>query len=143
MKGLRTIRQLLCHDDLITKVDLSDFYMHFLVCKADRRYMQFMWTGKKFQCIGMPFNLASALRLATKMMAPMIRYIRSCGLRVAIYIDDLISRSQSYKETIEPTQLSVATLNKLSLAVQPDQCQVVPSESAEFPGTWVNKKMHF
>ena len=44
----------------------------------------------KFQCIGMPFGLAPAPRLATKMMAPVIRYLRSCGLRLAIYIDDLI-----------------------------------------------------
>ena len=41
------------------EVDLSDFYMHFIIGKADRRYMRFM-----------PFGLAPAPRLATKMMAP-------------------------------------------------------------------------
>ena len=64
--------------------------MHFLIGKTDRRYMRFMWEGIKFECTSMPFGLAPALRLATKMMAPIVRYLRSCGLRVAIYIDDLI-----------------------------------------------------
>ena len=49
--------------------------MHFLIGKANRRYMRFMWEGKKYQCIGMPFRLALALRLATKIMAPLIRYV--------------------------------------------------------------------
>ena len=90
---------------MITKVDLSDFYMHFLIGHADRMYMRFMWEGKKYQCIGMPLGLAPAPRFATKVMAPVIRYLRSCGLRVAIYIDDLILLCRSYKESIAHTQL--------------------------------------
>ena len=42
MEGLHTIHQLIRRDSYITKVDLSDFYMHFLIGQADRRYMQFM-----------------------------------------------------------------------------------------------------
>ena len=95
MEGLHTIQQLIRRNDYITKVDLSDFYMHFLIGKADRRYMRFMWEGKKYECIGMPFGLAPAPRLATKIMAPVICYLRSCGLRVAIYVDDLILLSRS------------------------------------------------
>ena len=40
MEGLHTVQQLIRRDDLITKVDLSDFYMHFLIGKTDRRYMR-------------------------------------------------------------------------------------------------------
>jgi hypothetical protein len=75
MEGLHTIQQLIHRSDYITKVDLSAFYMHFLIGKADCRHMRFMWEGKKFQCIGMPFGLAPAPQLATKMMAPVIRYL--------------------------------------------------------------------
>ena len=80
MEGLYTIAHLIRRNHLITKVDLSEFYMHFLIGHANRRYMRFMWEGKKYQCISMPFGLALAPRLATKMMAPVIRYLRSCGL---------------------------------------------------------------
>ena len=48
MEGLRTIQQLICRNDYITKVDLSDFYMDFLIGKADRGCMQFMWEDKSF-----------------------------------------------------------------------------------------------
>ena len=90
METLHTIQQLIHCNDYITKVDLSDFYMHFLISKADRSYMRFMREGRKFQCIGTPFSLAPAPQLTTKMMAPVIRYFWSCGLQLAIYTDDLI-----------------------------------------------------
>ena len=108
-------------------MDRSDFYMHFFISKADHRYMQFMWEGRKFECTSMPFGLAPALRLATKMMALVIRYLRSCGLRVAIYIDDLISLSRSYKKSIAHTQLLVDTLHNLGFSIHLDKAQVIPS----------------
>ena len=91
--------------------------------------------GKKYQCIDMPFGLAPALRLATKMMAPVIRYLRSRGLGLAIYIDDLILLSRSFKESIEHTQLLADTPHKLGFGIHPEKCQVIPSRSAEFLGT--------
>ena len=126
MEGLHTIQQLIRRNDVITKVDLSDFYMHFLIGQADGRYMRSMWEGRKYRCIGMPFGLAPVLRLATKMMAPVIRYLCSRGLRLAIYIDDLILLTRSYKESIEQTQLLVNTLHKLSFSIHADKYQVIP-----------------
>ena len=127
MEGLHTSQQLIRRNDLITKVDLSDFYMHFLIGQADGRYMRFMWNGKKYQCIGMPFGLAPARRLATKMMAPLIRYLRSLGLLLAICIDDLILISRSYKESIKQTQLLVDTLHELDFSIHLDKCKIIPS----------------
>ena len=144
MEGLHTVQSLIRRNDLMTKIDLSDFYMHFLIGKADRKYMRFMWEGKKYECIGMPFGLAPAPRLATKIMAPVIRYLRSCGLRVSIYIDDLILMSRSYKESIAHTQLLVDTLHKLGFSIHPEKVQLIPSRSSEFLGTQVNsRKMQF
>ena len=82
MERLHGIQQLLCCDDLAPEMDLSNFYMHFLIGKADRTYM-------RHHSIGKPFGLAPAPGLATKMMAPVIRYLQLCGLRISIYIDDL------------------------------------------------------
>lgn len=48
MEGLHTIQQLIRLNDCITKVDLSDFHMHFLISETDRTYMRFMWEGRKY-----------------------------------------------------------------------------------------------
>ena len=75
-----------------------------------------------------------------EMMAPVIRYLRSCGLRVAIYIDDLILLSRSYKESIAHTQLLVGTLHNFGFGIHRDKAQVIPSRSAEFLGTHLNSR---
>ena len=81
MEGLHTVAQLLRRNDYLTKIDISDFYHHFLLRRKDGRSMRFMWEGVKYECIGMPFGLAPAPRLATKMLAPAIRYLRRLGIR--------------------------------------------------------------
>ena len=48
MEGLHTMQQLIRRNDFITKVDLGEFYMPFVINKADRRYMRFMWEGRKY-----------------------------------------------------------------------------------------------
>ena len=91
-----------------------------------------MWEGKNYQCVGMPFGLAQAPRFATKMTAPVIHYLRSRGLQLALYINDLILQSRSYKESIKQTQLLVDTLHRLSFGIHPVKCQVIPSQSESF-----------
>ena len=54
MEGLHVIQQLIRSNDLITKVDLSDFYMHFLIGHANRRYMRFMWEGRSTSASACP-----------------------------------------------------------------------------------------
>ena len=46
MEGLCTIQQILHRNDLVTKIDLSNFYMHFLIGTVSRSSMQLMWKGK-------------------------------------------------------------------------------------------------
>ena len=48
MKKLPTIQHLIRRDDLVTKLDLNDFYMHFLIDEYDSGHMQFMWEGRKY-----------------------------------------------------------------------------------------------
>ena len=87
----------------MTKLDISDFYMHFLISQKDRHFMRFMWEGIKYECIGMPFGLAPAPRLSTKMLAPVIQHLRSRVLRVIIYLDGILCLARSYQESVSHT----------------------------------------
>ena len=55
MEGLHTIQQLIRRNDLITKVDLSDFFTcTFSSAMSDRRYMRFMWRAKSTSASACP-----------------------------------------------------------------------------------------
>ena len=81
MEGLHTVRDLLRRRDFMAKVDLSDYFFHLPIPLEHREYFRFMWQGKKYQCTAMPFGLAPAPRLATKILQPVIRHLRSMGVR--------------------------------------------------------------
>ena len=103
MEGLHTVAQMLHHNDHMTKIDIGDFHHHFLLCRQDSKVMQFMWEGYKYECIGMPFDLAPAPRLATKLFAPVLRYLYRQGLRVLVYVNDLIILARSIQQSIALT----------------------------------------
>ena len=65
MEGTHTLASMLRRRDWMTKIDLSDFYMHLPIAEADRKFFRFMFNGKKYECVAMPFGLAPAPRIAT------------------------------------------------------------------------------
>ena len=142
MEGLHTVAEMLRRNDYMTKIDISDFYHHFLLCRQDSKVMQFMWEGVK--CIGMPVGLALAPWLPTKLFAPVLRYPRHQGLRISVYIDDLIILARSIRQSIVHTQLAVDTLHHLGFSIHPEKCCLVSRRSQEFLGAQVNsQKMQF
>ena len=98
----------------------------------------------KYACIGTPFGLAPAPRLATKLLAPAIRYLRCLGICLSVYIDDIIVLARSTSQSVAHTQQTVNLLHHLGFFVHPEKCNLVPLRSQEFLGTQVNsKKMQF
>ena len=97
----------------------------------------------------MPFGLAAAPRLATKILQPVIRHLWTRGVQVVVYIDDSLVLARSQEESLQHTQLLVDTLQHFSVSVHPDMMQAVPTHfigflgiqstlrlfSFEFPGT--------
>ena len=89
----------------------------------------------------MPFGLTPAPRLATKILQPVIRHLRSMGVRVVVYIDDLLVLARSQEESLRHTQLLVDTLHHFGFSVHPDKIQAVPTRSIEFLGIQVNSAL--
>jgi hypothetical protein len=141
MEGLHTVSQLAKRGDYGVTVDMRDFYMHWLIRKRDRPLMRFMWEGVKYQCLAMPFGLAPAPRLATKLFLPVLRKLRSMGLRVTGYIDDCLLLSRSYRGALQQAQLMVDLIHKLGFDIHPEKSQLVPSQSRVFLGTQVNTRL--
>ena len=138
MEGLHTVAQLARPGDLAVTVDMSDFYMHWHIRPKDRSKLRFMWEGVKCQCTAMPFGLAPAPRLSTKLFQPVLRALRAMGLRLVSYIDDILLMSRSVQGCLRQGQLLVDFLTMLGFEVHPDKCCLIPSHTRSFLGTQVN-----
>ena len=63
--------------------------MHLSIAEHDRKFFRLMFTGIEYECVGMPFGLAPAPRIATKFLQPAIKYFRRRGVRFVVDIDDI------------------------------------------------------
>ena len=90
MESIRSLRDVVLPGDYMVKLDLQDAYltvpMHRSVCK----YLRFCWKGEVYEFQSLPFGLAPAPLLFTKLLKPLLGFLRERGIRIIIYLDDIL-----------------------------------------------------
>ena len=66
MESLRLVKQAVNPGDWLVAIDLSDAYMHIPIREAHRKFLRFKINGQAFQFKVLPFGLATAPRVFTK-----------------------------------------------------------------------------
>ena len=98
MEGLHTVKALKKRDDFMAKVDLKDAFM-ILIGPQFRRFLLFKLKEKTYQFNCLPFGLctapSSAPRVFTKILKPAVEMLRSQGVRLVIYMDDMLLMAES------------------------------------------------
>lgn len=113
----------------MTKVDLSDFYVHLPIAEQDRKYFRFMFNGIKHEHSDMPFALVPAPHITTKFSQPAIKHLLRRGVRWVVSIHDIIILARGRKQSIKHNQIAVALLHSLRLGIHSDKLQDVPRQS--------------
>ena len=72
----------------INTFDLKSAYHHIDIHKDFQKYLGFQWECQYFVFTVLPFGLATACYVFTKVLRPLVKFWRSKGLRTVLYIDD-------------------------------------------------------
>ena len=94
-----------------------------------------MW---EFACL--PFGLASAPRVFTKLLNPVVAVLRQMGLRIIIYLDDILIMSKSYDLALTPASTALNLLEGLGCVVNFEKSCLEPSQIIEFLGFEINSQ---
>lgn len=140
MEGTHTLRQIIRRNDYLTKVDMTDAYLHIPVCKQHHKYLQFRWRGKVYRYRCLPFGLTSAPRVFTKMIRPFAAYLRSRGVRMVVYLDDILILAKSHAESVRHTKLVTDTLKKFGFLINLSKSSLQPKQQVIFLGNMVNSQ---
>ena len=95
MEGIHMLRDLLKKGDFMVKQDLKDAYFTVPVWKGRQKFLWFVWKETLWEFACLPFGLASAPRTFTKIMKPVVATLRNLGIRLIIYLDDLLILTNS------------------------------------------------
>ena len=134
MESLHSALALVSENCFMGSIDLRDAYYSIPICKADRKWLRFIWKGQRFQYTCLPNGLAQAPRYFTKFMKPVFGHLQERGHTCFGYIDD----SFVMHETREGCQKSLDILRNLlanlGFVVHPEKSVFTPTQKLTFLG---------
>ena len=69
---------------------------------GSQKYLRFQWKDNLYEFQSLPFGLSSAPRVFTKLLKPVLARFRHQGMRLIMYLDDMLVMAQEQGETREP-----------------------------------------
>jgi hypothetical protein len=92
------ILELLHKNDFMASIDLSDAFFSIPVHDSHKKFIAFEFDDCHFTYNVLPFGLTSSPRIFSKMLKPAIIFLRSQGVKVSFYLDDIFLCSSSSDE---------------------------------------------
>ena len=90
MPTLKHVQQLIQQGDYAFSIDLQDAYLHVPSVKHDHLFLCFVWHNVSYQWKVLLFGPATAPRVFTSLMKPILFLCCHKGLHIVIYLDDIL-----------------------------------------------------
>jgi hypothetical protein len=119
MEGLKFLRHIVRRGWYMTKVDLSDFYLHFRFADSTRGMVGFQWRGSFFELRACLFGFKISAYVAATVSSAIARWFRiHHGIHVTVWVDDFIVAAHSSDECRRVTHdIVLPTLRALGFLV--------------------------
>jgi len=140
MEGIHVVRDLLQQGDWMARIDLKDAYFAVPVCPSDRKYLRFKWQSKGYEFTCLPFGLSTAPRVFTKVLRPVITYLREKGIRCVIYLDDILIMNQDKETLREDVALALTLLEALGFLVNYVKSSLSPVQVLVYLGLVIDSR---
>ena len=134
MQSLQIAKSLIKPGDFLMKLDLKDAYYTVPVNQDHRRYLRFCYQGTLYEFCCLPIGLSSAPRVFTKLLKPVATLLRSMGIRIVIYLDDILLLHQDQEELGKIFNKVLDLLQNLGFTIKREKCSSAPTQSLVFLG---------
>ncbi|KZS07305.1 Uncharacterized protein APZ42_028995 [Daphnia magna] len=114
MEGVESLKQLICQDDWVVKLDLKDAYLAVPVRKEHQLFL--------------------SPRFFTKLLKPVVASLRRKGIRLVIYLDDLIIMSSSREDNFRDLATAIDLITSAGFLINWDKSILSLTQSIEFLG---------
>lgn len=136
---IHTATEVVQPNDLMFSVDLESAYHHVDMHPSIHEYLGFQWNGQYYVWRVLPFGLAPACWVFTKLMRELVGHWRRKGVRLIHYLDDLLFAVQpdtgGGTRRFRTTQQSVlADIRAAGLSVSEDKLELDPATRRKFLG---------
>lgn len=118
----------------MASLDLEDAYLLVSIHPEHRKYLRFQWRGKTFQFSALPFGLATAPYIFSKLLRPVVAFLRAEGHESVIYLDDFLLLAPSKAACRSNVQAHINLLSSLGFAINFQKSELDPSHERKYLG---------
>ena len=143
-EGIDIAAQMLDKGDFFIIFDLKSGYHHVDIHPDYWQYLGFSWNkegGRKFYVFTvLPFGLASACYVFTKLLRPLVKRWRSLGLKVILYIDDGICSAKTADKAEENALMLTRDLDQSGFVLNREKSCLIPQKIGKWLGVLIDLK---
>lgn len=144
LEDLKTVTQIMNKDDFFISIDLTDAFHLVNIHESDRKFLRFEFLGQIYEFVCVPFGLCTAPYMFTKLLKPVISYLRLLGLVLVIYLDDFLILSKLYNTCLNERDLIIYILENLGFIINREKSQLIPTQRTKYLGLIIDsQKMCF
>ena len=134
METLSTIIGVTFQGQWLASIDLKDAYFHVGILKDHSRFLRFLWQGSAYQFQALPFGLSSAPRVFTKLLQPLVAFLRTRGIVIYIYLDDILVTARSQSLVLEALRCTMQVLLRAGFMVNLTKSELSPTQDLVYIG---------
>lgn len=138
MESLQSILLAIRLLDWMITVDLRDAYFHVPVHPEFQRFLRFTLGEQHFQFVCLPFGLTTSPRIFSKLLLAVVAVLRTRGLRVYHYLDDILILADSRALLLQHRELALAVLEDFGWLVNREKSQLEPTQRIIYLGASID-----
>ena len=131
METLQHILDLVTENCYMTSIDLIDTYLTLTIALIHQKFLKFVWKGQVYMYIVLPFGLTSAPRLFTKILKPIISFLRKQGHIIVCYLDDAWQKAETYNECLKTCAATYNLFVECGFLPNPKKSSLVPQQTID------------
>ena len=108
-------------DSFVNTFDLKSGYHHVDIHEDFQSYLGFRWDGQYYVFSVLPFGLATACYIFTKVLRPVVKFWRSKGIKAVLYIDDGVIISHDVQDALENISIIQGSLSEAGFVVNEEK----------------------
>lgn len=134
LEDYRSVKSLLHKGYYLCTVDLRDAYFLVNVDKSSRKYLRFKFGQELYEFNCLPMGLCTAPFIFTKLLKPLLIYLRKQGVMCVAYLDDILVIGKTKQECEYNTIKVYKIISLVGLIVNEEKSNLEPSQQRTFLG---------
>ena len=134
METLISAISLMKENCYFASLDLKDAYFSVNIRKEHRKFFRFRYKGTLYEFTSLPQGYKESPRIFTKLLKPILGFLRSQGHNLVAYIDDTFLQGDTKEECSDNVKETGKLLDELGYTIHPVKSVFEPRQQITFLG---------